>query len=66
MSTNLISDLISQSEAARLRGCSRQAISKLVQNGKLRGYEVAGRILVSRTEVERFQAGKAGRPKKEE
>lgn len=57
----LLFDLISQAEAARIRGVTRQAISLLVQRGKLSGYEIAGRVLVSRNEVENFKRGKSGR-----
>jgi len=63
VSTDFLSDLVSQAEASRLRGVSRQAIAKLVKEGKLRGYQVAGRLLVSRTEVENYQIRPAGRPK---
>lgn len=62
MSTILLNDLISQSEAARLRGVSRQAIFKLIQREKLKGYVVAGRTLVSKKEVLNFQEGQRGRP----
>jgi excisionase family DNA binding protein len=62
MSSKLLTDLISQAEAARIRGVSRQAISDLVQRGKLAGYEIAGRVLVSRKEVENFKEGTRGPP----
>lgn len=42
---------ISQAEAARIHGVSRQAISKMVQAGRLRSFPVGGRIFVSRAEV---------------
>jgi len=57
------SDWISQSEAARLRGVSRQAISKLIRKGRLRTLEIGGHTLVSRAEVEQFVQQQAGRPK---
>ncbi len=62
MSTD-ISDLISQSEAARLRGCSRQAVAKLVKQGRLRSFIVAGRVLVSRSDVLNYQEKAPGRRK---
>lgn len=40
-------DLITQTEAARRRGCSRQAIHELVKRGRLKSY---GK-LVSKEEV---------------
>lgn len=68
MSTNFsgdsseLSDWISQSEAAGLRGVSRQAIFKLIRAGRLRTLEIGGHVLVSRSEIVEFQAEAAGRP----
>lgn len=56
-------DWISQAEAARLRGVTRQAIAKLVRNGRLRTMEVGGRVLVSRADVLAFEPHPAGRPR---
>jgi len=42
---------MSQADAARLRGVSRQAISKLVQKGKLRTLTIGGHVLVHRDDV---------------
>ena len=44
-------ELISQSEAARMLGTSRQYVNKLVNNGKLTIHVVAGIKLVDKTEV---------------
>jgi excisionase family DNA binding protein len=65
ISENMIntSDWISQAEAARIRKVTRQAISKLVKNGRLRHMEVAGHVLVNRSDVENFQPLDPGRPK---
>lgn len=57
------SDWISQAEAARLRGVSRQAIAKLVRNARLKSIVIGGHVLVSRTHVLSFQPRAAGRPK---
>jgi excisionase family DNA binding protein len=68
LSTNYSSDfadLIAQAEAARLRGCSRQAIAKLVAQGRLKTYMVAGRKLVSRAEVIAFEPLPVGRKPEE-
>ena len=54
---------ISQAEASRVRGVSRQAIAKLVSNGRLRTLTVGGRALVSRADVLAFEPNPAGRPK---
>ena len=57
-------DWISQAEAARIRGVSRQAINNLVQRGKLAKLDIGGYALVSRAEVEKFKPAPAGRHKK--
>lgn len=65
MSSNLIEDdadeWISQAEAARLRGVSRQAIADLVKRKRLATLEIGGRLLVRRKEIEQFKANLAGR-----
>ena len=72
MSTNFtgdppdFSDWISQAEAAQLRGVSRQAISKLIRQGRLKTFEVGGHVLVSRSEILGFRPQTAGRPKSSE
>jgi excisionase family DNA binding protein len=57
------SEWISQAEAARLRKVSRQAISKLVRNGRLRFVEIGGYVLVNRFDIENFKPLEPGRPK---
>jgi excisionase family DNA binding protein len=57
------SDWISQAEAARLRRVSRQAIAKLIRNGRLKSTVIGGHVLVSRADVLSFQPRAAGRPK---
>ena len=52
---------ISQAEAARLHGVSRQAINKLVQSGRLRSVTIGGHVLVSRVDVEEFSPQRSGR-----
>lgn len=68
MSTNLSTsinplDWVSQAEASRLRGVSRQAIAKLVANGRLQTLAVGGRVFVSRADVLAFEPNPAGRPR---
>jgi excisionase family DNA binding protein len=53
---------MSQADAARLRGVSRQAIARLVKNGRLNTLEIAGKVLVKRSEIEAFVPRQAGRP----
>ncbi|MGA8742253.1 MAG: helix-turn-helix domain-containing protein [Terracidiphilus sp.] len=56
---------ISQADAARIRGVSKQAIADLIKRGRLSKITVAGRTLVVRAEVEAFVAQpKLGRPPK--
>ena len=55
-------DWVSQAEAADLRGVSRQAIHQLVQKGRFRTYDVAGRTLVLREDVVQYEPDKGGRP----
>jgi excisionase family DNA binding protein len=66
MSTNFRdpNEWISQAEAARLRGVSRQAIAVLVKKGRLSALKIGGRLLVRRKEVESFTPEGAGRPPK--
>ena len=59
-----LSNLITQKEAAEIRGCTPQAINRLVQRGSLKTIVVGGRRLVFRDEVEKFVPDKGGRPKK--
>ena len=68
MSTNYpqqidLSQWISQAEAARLRGVTRQAISKLIRKQKLNILEVGGHVLVNRQEITEYEGESAGRPK---
>ena len=58
-----LSDWISQAEAARLRGISRQAISKLVRKGRLKSIVIGGHTLVNRAEILSFRPRASGRPK---
>jgi len=55
---------ISQAEAARIRGVTRQAISRLASRGRIRSITVAGRLLVSRADTTKFEPQTAGRPKR--
>ncbi len=61
--TDEMADLISQAEAARLRGVTRAAIQDLVRRGRIRSVSVGGRALVYRSEIVSYEKGEAGRPK---
>jgi hypothetical protein len=56
-------DLITQSEAASLRGVSVSAINHLVRRGRLTAIERYGRQLVSRSEVVSYEPERKGWPK---
>lgn len=58
-----LNDLITQAEAAQLRGITRAAITDLVKRGRLRTVQRFGKKLVFRSEVENFQAEHKGWPK---
>lgn len=59
-----VNEWVSQAEAARLRSVSRQAISKLVRNGRLRTLGIGGRLLVHRGDLLAFQPSPPGRRKR--
>lgn len=46
---------ISQAEAAKLRGVSRQSIAGLVRKGRFKTLLIGGKTLLRRAEVEEFQ-----------
>jgi len=58
-------DWVSQAEAARIRGVSRQAISRLIKKGRLRVFQIGGKVLLDRAEIETFVPEKPGRPANE-
>lgn len=56
-------ELITQAEAAEIRGVSVSAINSLVKRGRIRSEERYGKVLVYRDEVESFKPVRAGWPK---
>ncbi len=57
-------DLITVTEAARVREVSHQAILNLVRRGRLTAIELGGRKFLRRSEVVNFEALPGGRPSK--
>jgi hypothetical protein len=57
-----MNELITQTEAAELRGVSLRSINNLVRRGRLRSVEQFGKKLLYRNEVESFEPEKGGRP----
>jgi excisionase family DNA binding protein len=65
VSTNFLPDeWISQAEAARIRGVTRQAIAKLVKAKRIRTMSLGGHTLIHRGDLSRYQPAKAGRPRR--
>ena len=60
-----LSELVSIPEAAKMRGVSNQAISKLMQRGRLTTIEISGKKFLLRKEVEAFEPDVGGRPRKD-
>jgi hypothetical protein len=58
-----LEDLISQADAAKLRGVSRASINELVARGRLRSVDIAGKVFLYRSEVEAFEPQPGGRPR---
>ncbi len=58
-----LDDLITQKEAAKIRGVSPQSINYLVKRGKLKTVTIGDRKFLLRSEVEKFKPAPAGRPK---
>ena len=60
-----LENCISQVEAARIVGVTKQSMTNLVRRGYFTTREVAGRILILRSEAESLGARNRGRPRKE-
>ena len=60
MATETGEDLITQAEAARVRGVTRSAIAYLIAQGRLRTFERFGVTFVSKSEVENYEPLKPG------
>ena len=64
-SNDKIGIYISQTQAARIAGISRQSVANLVRRGYFTAKVVAGRVLILRSEAEAFVPRPKGRPRKE-
>lgn len=58
--SDIMKDLISQADAARLRRVSRASINELIKRGRLNSVKVAGKALLRRSEVVSFREEKRG------
>ena len=59
-----IGQWISQAQAARLRGVTRQAIALLVRKGRFETLSIGGKTLLRRSEVEKFRPKPPGPQRK--
>jgi excisionase family DNA binding protein len=57
-----LNNLISQKEAAEIRGVSLAAIADLIKRGRLNAVVIGGRNYLRKTDVLRFRSKKGGRP----
>jgi hypothetical protein len=60
-----LSELVSQQEAAKMRGVSTQAIHHLMKRGRFTIIGVSGRKFLLRKEIEAFEPKLGGRPRKD-
>ncbi|QJD78621.1 helix-turn-helix domain-containing protein [Spirosoma rhododendri] len=58
-----IDEWITQAEAARIRGVSRQSINKLVKAGRLDTFTIGGSVFVNSKQIAHFQPSPKGRKK---
>lgn len=56
-------DMITQAEAAKIRGVSHEAIRNLVSRGRFKVFKIGGKTFLSRTEVKAFKPSVGGRPR---
>jgi DNA-binding XRE family transcriptional regulator len=66
MNSESLEKYISKAEAARVIGTTRQTMFNLVRRGHFTTKVVTGRVLVLRSEVEKYVARPMGRPPKRE
>jgi excisionase family DNA binding protein len=59
-----LEDLITQKEAAEIRGVTSQSINDLVKRGKLSTVTIGKRKFLLRSEVKKYKPEVGGRPRK--
>jgi hypothetical protein len=55
-----LNELVTPTQAARIRGVTRAAITSLIKRERLRAVEIAGRPFLRRSDVENFAPEKPG------
>lgn len=58
-----MNEWVSQAEAARMRGVSRQAIARLINKGRFKVLKIGGKVLLRRLDVKAYEPKGAGRPR---
>lgn len=58
--TRIADEFVTLTEAAAIRGVSREAIHALIRRGRLDSIKAFGRLLLYRQQVENFTKGKPG------
>lgn len=61
LSGSLPDEWVSQAEAARIRGVSRQAIARLIKKGRFQTLNIGGKIFLKRDEVKAYTPNPPGR-----
>ena len=61
-----LDELITQKQAAEIRGVTPQSIHLLVKRGRLKTVQIGGRQFLLRSDVEKFEPDPGGRPKKKQ
>jgi Helix-turn-helix domain len=61
-----LNDLITQADAARLRGVSRASVNELVRKGRFRRVQIGGKTFLLKSEVLSYVPETGGRPMKSE
>jgi Helix-turn-helix domain len=63
---NNLDDWISQADAARILGVSRQYVAKMIKRKLLSWRKIAGRVVVRKSEILAFTPNPVGRPPKKD
>jgi excisionase family DNA binding protein len=56
---------VSQAEAARMRGVSRQAIARLIKKDRFQILKIGGKVLLRREDIKAYRPEAPGRPPNE-
>ncbi len=65
MERKKIPELVSLTEAAKIRNTTHQAVLELVNKERFTVYEISDHVYLSKREVSDYKPARAGRPKKQ-